>query len=570
MSILNIMSIGTTALLTSKRALDTTANNIANASTPGYSRQQVLLSTISPGVNTVIGESGRGVTVAEVKRLYDNFTTLQLRMEKSNASYWDAYSTTSSSIESIFNETSDTGMASAISAFFNDWQAVSQSPQDSVQRTQLISDANYLGSRIGSAYNNLNDQRTELYVGSKDLVTELNNLTKQIAELNSKIIQSPGALDLQDQRDSLVEQVNQIAGVNTVKDGSGNFNIFLGGGVLVNASNSYDMAVTVDSSNNMQFSISTTGAPLSINDQLSGGQLTANLDMRDSVITGYMASLNAFSIDLADKVNYIHNQGYGLDGSTGNNFFDSLTTVTNPTVGIISSVSVSDVAPYATAIDNQYKIDYSNAAAAGYQQEGASGIYWRVQQSSDDGATWAAVPTASVALNVDSATVPAYRTLSFNGLTMRVDATQAALSGAGTGTFAVQLDRNAATNLHSSITDFRKVAAAQDSTLLPGDNTNSQAMAELADQNFIVNTNPLKFYADLVSRAGADSKSAQTYVKFETAMVSQLEIVRQATSGVNLDEEAVNLVQYQKSFEAASKMITMGSDLMDTIISMIR
>jgi flagellar hook-associated protein 1 FlgK len=103
MSILNIMSIGTTALLASKRALDTTANNIANASTPGYNRQQVELSTISPGVNTVIGESGRGVSVSEVRRLYDNFTTLQLRSEKANSSYWNAYSNTSSSIESIFN-----------------------------------------------------------------------------------------------------------------------------------------------------------------------------------------------------------------------------------------------------------------------------------------------------------------------------------------------------------------------------------------------------------------------------------------------------------------------------------
>jgi flagellar hook-associated protein 1 len=570
MSILNIINIGTTSLLTSKRALDTTANNIANASTAGYNRQVVQLSSIAPGVNTVIGESGRGVTITEVRRLYDAFTTLQLRTEKSNASYWDTYSGVSSSVESIFNETSDSGITPAISAFFNDWQSVAQNPQDSVQRTQLITDANYLGSRIGSAYNVLNDQRTELYKSSQDLVTQVNNITKQIADLNGKISQSPGALDLLDQRDVLVEQLNQIVGVNTVQDSTGRYNIFLGGAALVSSSGAFDMSVAIDTNDNMQFSMATTGSPVNVNAQLGSGQLKANLDMRDTVISGYMNSLNAFAIDLADKVNYMNSRGYGLDGSTGNNFFDSLTTITNPAVGTISSVSVSNVAAYGATINNQYRIDYNNAAAAGYQQEGASGIYWRVQQSSDGGTTWTTVPTASVNLATDGAAIPQYRTLSFNGLTMRIDGTQAALNTAGNGTFNIQLDRHAAANLQSSITDFRKVAAAQVSTLLPGDNTNAQAIADLASQNFIANTNPIKFYGDMVSTIGADSKSAQTYVTFETSMVNQLETQRQSKSGVNLDEEAVNLVQYQKSYEAASKMISIGSDLLTTLMAMIK
>jgi len=110
------------------------------------------------------------VTVSDITRLYDSFTTLQLRTEKSNSSYWNTYSGWSSSIESIFNETSSSGIASAISNFFNDWQAVAQNPQGSVERTQLISDANYLGSRIGSAYNSLNDQRTQLYRAARILL----------------------------------------------------------------------------------------------------------------------------------------------------------------------------------------------------------------------------------------------------------------------------------------------------------------------------------------------------------------------------------------------------------------
>jgi flagellar hook-associated protein 1 FlgK len=570
MSILNILNIGTTALVTAQKAMATTANNIANASTPGYTRQQVDLSSIPAGMNTAIGQSGRGVTITDIRRMYDAFTTLQLRTEKSNSSYWDTYSGVSSSIESIFNETSNTGIASAISTFFNDWQSVAQNPQDSVQRTQLINDANYLGSRIGSAYNILNDQRTQLYKNSQVLVTQVNNITKQIADLNNKIAQSPGSLDLLDQRDLQVEQLNQIASVNTVQDSSGRYNIFLGGAVLVSSSGSYDMSVALDSNNNMQFSINTTGTATNINNQLAGGQLRANLDMRDTVIPGYMNSLNAFAIDLSDKVNSIHRQGFGLDGSTGNDFFNNLANITNPAVGTMSSVSVSDVSAYGATINDQYRIDYSNASTGSNQQEGASGIYWGIQQSSDGGTTWAAVPTSSVTLTADSAAIPAYRTLSFNGLTMKIDGTQAAISTAGSGTFDVQLNRNAATSLKSSITDVRQVAAAQTAANLPGDNTNAQAIAGLVNQNFIANIDPVKFYGDMVSTAGADAQSANTYVNFETAMVNQLESQRQSASGVSLDEEAVNLVQFQKTYEAAAKMISVGSDLLDTLMGIIR
>jgi flagellar hook-associated protein 1 FlgK len=453
----------------------------------------------------------------------------------------------SSSIESIFNETSDSGIAPAISQFFNDWQAVAQNPQDSVQRTQLISDANYLGSRIGGAYNSLNDQRSQLYQSSQDLVAQVNNITKQVADLNDKIAQSPGSLDLFDQRDTLVEQLNQIAAVNTVQDSSGRYNIFLGGTVLVSASGSYDMSVALDSNNNMQFSM--TGSSSNINEQLGGGKLKANLDLRDKVISGYMSDLNAFAIDLSDKVNSIHKQGFGLDGSTGNNFFDSLAamnhTVNNGT-GTLSSVNITDASSF--NYDN-YQIAYT----AGAPEDSTDYVV-------TDLTTGATVPhTLTIAAGGQS------RTIEFNGMKMTIDG-----SMTSNETFTAQAASQAAAKLAVSFTDFRKVAAAQTAANLPGDNTNAQAIAGLVNQNFMADTNPVKFYSDMVSAAGTDSQSASTYVNFETAMVNQLESQRQSSSGVSLDEEAVNLVQFQKTYEAAAKMISVGSDLLDTLIGMIR
>jgi flagellar hook-associated protein 1 FlgK len=549
MGMLGILNIGTTALLASQSALNTTSNNIANASTPGYTRQQVELSSVASGLNSATGSSGNGVTVSDITRLYDSFTTLQLRTEKSNSSYWNTYSGVSSSIESIFNETSSSGIASAISNFFNDWQAVAQNPQGSVERTQLISDANYLGSRIGSAYNSLNDQRTQLYKSSQDLVTQVNSITKQIADLNDKIVQSPGALDLQDQRDSLVESLNQIAAVNTVQDSSGRYNIFLGGTALVSSSGSNNMSVALDTKNNMQLSINMDGTATNINSQISGGQLKANLDMRDTVIPGYMNSLNAFAIDLSDKVNSMNSQGVGLDGSTGNNFFNSL-AATNHTVnngtGTLSSVNITS--PSSSNYD-QYQVAYT----AGSPEASTDYVV-------TDLTTGATVPnTLTIAAGGQS------RTIEFNGMEMTIDGPMTSNE-----TFTAQADPQAATKLAVSFTDVSKIAAAQTAADLPGDNTNAQAIAGLVNQNFVANTDPVSFYSNIVSTAGADSQSATTYVSFETSMVNQLESQRQSTSGVNLDEEAVNMVQYQKSYEAAAKMISVASDLLETLMGIIQ
>ena len=454
MSILGIMNIGTTALLAAQSALNTTSNNVANASTPGYTRQQVDLTSIPSGLTGITGSSGNGVTVSDITRLYDSFTTLQLRTEKSNTSYWNTYSGYASSVETVFNETSNTGIGPAISDFFSAWQQVAQNPQDTTARTTLLNKAQYMASRISGAYNNLASQQTQIYKNSQDLVTQVNNISKQIYGLNEKIVSSPGALDLKDQRDSLVEQLNQITGVNTVQDGSGRYNVYVGGATLVDASGSYNMSVTLDSNNAMQFSVGTHN----INSEMTGGQMKANLDARDTTIAGYITQLNTFATDLSTKINTQNGAGFDLNGAAGGNFF--------------------------------------TAPAAQF----------------------------------------------------------------------------AARDMKVAITDPKAIAASSTAVGVPGNNQNAQIIANLADTKIIAgNTlSPIDYYSNIVSASGTDAQSANTYVKFQTSLVNQLETQRQSTSGVSLDQEAANLVQFEKSYQAAAKMISIGSDLLDTIIGIVK
>ncbi|GER94494.1 hypothetical protein A45J_2257 [hot springs metagenome] len=472
MAVLGLFDIGKTALLTTRRALDTTAHNIANASTPGYTRQDVVFQNIPTGTITSVGMTGRGVNIAEIKRMYDAFTTLQIRTEQSNFSYWDAYQKAILKIENIFNEASDTGISPAITDFFNAWQEVSQNPEGYAQRTLLIKKAEYLTSRISRAYSSLDDERTELLKSSQSLVDEVNSIAKKIADLNEQISTSPGALDLKDQRDLLVERLNEIVRVSTFEDNVGRYSILIGGVPIIDGGKTYTMSVSTDTDNNMHFYITLPGETKEITNDISSGELKTNIDLRETGIPDYMNRLNAFALDMTLTINEYHRSGYGLDNSTGNYFFSN---ISSPFTTKDSSVSGGSITDANVTISNlhmidfekQYQIDYidstkytslSASEKAEYQQEGATGIYWRIRESTD-GKTWTTIDTTKI--NIDT-TVANTRTLKFYGIDVRIDGTQAALLATSPTfeTFTIRPYANAAANMGVAISDPNKVAAA--------------------------------------------------------------------------------------------------------------
>ena len=807
MSVLGLFDIGKTALLTTRRALDTTAHNVANASTPGYTRQDVIFQNIPTGTITSVGMTGRGVGITEIKRMYDAFATLQIRTEKSNFSYWDAYQKAVLKIENIFNEASDTGISPAITDFFNAWQEVSQNPEGYAQRTLLIKKAEYLTSRISRAYSSLDDERTELYKSSQSLVDEVKSIAAKIADLNEKISTSPGALDLKDQRDYLIERLNEIVKVSTFEDNVGRYSVLIGGAPVVDGGNTYNMSVNTDTENNLHFYVNLPGEMKEITSDITGGELKANIDLRETVSTSIMNRLNAFALDLSLTTNQYHTSGYGLDNSTGNYFFSDVnprfvTKDSSTSGGDITNANVTIYNLNMVNFEKQYQINYNTTGGTGYQQEGATGIYWRIQESTD-GKTWTTVNTAKI--NIDT-TVANTRTLKFYGIDVKIDGTQANLLATSPTfeTFTIRPYSNAAMNMGVAISDPNKVAAAagdldtkhtittgvndsivvnfppgttvtlasgtytrfglatalqnaintqvpganvtvtfnaqankfkitnnagstltsinwtslsttaedlfgftsdydsnipvggyaesineikggailidssnntirfsedggtsyvtatipqgtytrselatalknalegadtgtnyeyevsynpttkkytitnNDTTppininpnsiildwtnstttaesifgfssnsviasgssdasdfavypFLPGDNMNAKLIAALSGSGFINGSNPSDFYRSVVTGVGVEANSAKISQKFHNTMVEELERKRQETSGVNLDEEAANLIKYQKSFEAAAKMISVADELLSALINM--
>lgn len=544
MSLSAIFDIGKTGVLTYQKALQVVAHNVANAATEGYTRQDVIFFNISSGLASTKGMPGRGVKIADIRRIYDSFLEQQIKSESSNLAYWNLTYNGLSKLESIFNEASDVALSNAINTFFNAWQELSQYPSGTAERSLLINKAEYLAKRINFDYQALMSQRNELYVDSKNLVNQVNSYLEKINELNEKIASSPGALDMRDQREILIAQLNDIVQISYFEDNVGRYSVLLNGIPLVDAGRVYQLNVSLDNKLNLQFSLNTQSGSIDVTSRIQGGKLKANIDLRDDVVLNYMNKLNMFVFDLAEAVNALHRKGYGLDGSTGNNFFNNL----------------YDLSIDSGLIDN-FVFKINNVGSNSFHQYNIqlSGGTWTVTDNST-------IPPSTITPTVETIT-GGYR-LSFNGIELTFNNTSSDFE------FTFQIKQDTALYFGLAINDYQKIAAAAedptgDSSGLM-DNRNARAIYSLINSPIIGDSNPIDYYRAIVSEIGVFSNSAKIQKSFQESMVQELNNRRQDISGISLDEEAINLVKFQKMYEASARVIRVADEILNALFDLVR
>jgi len=550
MALTALFDIGKSGILTYQKALEVVSHNVANAATEGYTRQDVIFQNIPSGILSYAGVTGRGVKIADIRRMYNSFIELQLKTESSRLGYWDVFQSGMLRLESIFNDASDIALSNAINDFFNAWQELSQNPSGIAERSLLLDKATYLAHRFNLSYRALLDERYEIYKDSQNFVNQINQYLDQINELNEKIVANPGALDAKDQRENLVKQLNDIVNITYFEDNAGRYSILLGGMPLVDGGKVYHMNVRLDGNQNLQFNLETVSGSIDAKRLIQGGKLKAEIDLRDTVIPEYMNKLNMLVFDLTDAINRVHRQGYGLDGSTGNNFFNQLYDLTvaagSPTPDI-TSINISSVS---SNTYDQYRIQYN-------------GTNWTVT----DNTTGSSV-TPSVTSWIEGTPPVYYYRLSFNDINIILRNPLAGLD------FTFQIKPNTALYFDVAITDTDKIAAASSdptgSSSGPMDNRNARAIYGLLDSPIIGNAKPIDFYRSIVSEIGVYSSSAKTQKNFQEALVQEIEKRRQDISGVSLDEEAVNLIKYQKMYEASARVIRVADEILSTLFDMVR
>jgi len=442
------------ALHAQQLGLDVTNHNVANANTPGFSRQEVALETTDPytlpGMNRaqMAGQVGTGVVAAGIQRARDVFADVQYRGEVSGQKQAQAQSDALDEVEAVLNEPSGTGISDLFNKFFGAWQDVVNDPSDVAARATLVEQA----SALSAGFNRTAQQLTTIQSNLNDRVKldadQINQISNQIAALNRQIVQVEAlgqrANDFRDRRDQLLDQLSQLVPVVSTEQASGAINVTLGGHALITGQ-SVDALTTPTGPGGMYEVRFTSDNTLA---NITSGEMAGLISARDTNVPGYLSQVNTIATNLLNAVNGLHAAGYGLDGGTGRAFF--------------------------------------------------------------------------------------------------------------TGTDASNMAVNAAI-----VADPRLVAAAS----APNQAGNSTTALAIAQLRQTMTPPPESAYTSLIARLGVDAQSAKGVLANQTVLVDLLDRRRQTVSGVSLDEESVQVIRYQRAYEAAARLITANDELLDKLIN---
>ena len=563
--IYGVLSIGSKALRVQQKGIHVTGNNIANVNTPGYTRQRLNLANDVP-LSSSIGPLGSGVQAIAVERVYQRFLGVQINNETQGLGRWESYQDTLKRVEMIFDESGGYGLNHVMSEFWNAWQDLSNDPAGQTERTILVAKSEMLALTFNKNYQDLQALQKDFDAMIRATVEDINQLAQEIVDLNQKIIQIESgrqyaANDYRDQRDLALKELASLIDISSFEAADGSVSVSVASGhVLAEGTHSHALSTRQNAFGLLDITWPDPNANLiTITDNIAGGKLKGWLDARNFDIRNFMIRLDNLAQTIMQEVNTLHANGYGLDGSTGNDFFTGAATAS----GILDSV-LTITAEQGGA--GNLNIELSAGGTAGAETVTADPVTGDIRIAIEDGVSTRAQIAVALQAHPSIASVV-------------VGAPPNAAWTLGTGTDSVTLTGGSSAggiqvNLNI-VNDMNMIAAAQGYDLVPGDKPgdNGNAIAVVNLQNSLsMNGSSATFdayYNSLVSDVGLAVQQAGSYFDHQSDMVQHLENYRESVSGVSIDEEMINLVKFQNAYQAAAKLITTADEMMQSVLNML-
>ncbi|GAB2870203.1 flagellar hook-associated protein FlgK [Paraburkholderia jirisanensis] len=658
----SLLNIGLSGLNSAQLAITTTGNNIANTATPGYSRELLVLSEAN-GIATGAGFIGGGVNTTTIQRQYSQTLNNELNNAQSQSASLTSYGTLIAQLNNLVGDPS-AGISSAMSAFFSGLHDVANSANTSATRSTALSNGNTLASLLNQAGQQFDQLRQNVNTTVSSTVSQVNDITKQIAQLNVQIAaatstgQPPN--QLLDARDAAVSQLGQLVGVSSIQQSNGSVTIVLANGEpLVSGSQSYQLTAVKSPSDPTELVVgyqqqdstnpSNTITSILPDAAVTGGSLGGALAFRSQTLDPAEAQLGAIATSFAAQVNAQNALGLDQQNNPGGDLFAvaaptvianlnntggaSLTaTLTDPTSpptgdmklsfdgttytltdassGKVLGTSPMPLASPATIGGVALTMTGTMAAGDSFTIEPTRGALNSFKETATDPRQIAAASPAiasngSANLGTGKATINAASAgfVISSPFTVAYDGTTGMLSGfpmgstvtvnttppksytisatnpevpydaASGNTFTVNTTPPTSPNGIS----FTLNGTPQDKdTFTIGPNTggtldgsNALAMANLVSSTALGGSTLTDSYADYVNNVGNTASQVTAAGTAQGTLVSQITQQQQSVSGVNLDEEATNLVMYQQLYQANSKVIQTADSLFDTILQAI-
>lgn len=540
----SILSIGQSALTAAQVGAATTGHNIANASTPGYSRQ-VVVQGAAISQNFGFGFLGQGTVISTVKRVYNEFLANQVQGAQASKSALDSYYAQIKQVDNMLADP-EAGLSPALQAFFGSVQTLTTDAASIPARQTVLSNAEALAARIQGMASRLTEIDRGINSQVAGSVEAINTYAEQIARLNDAIGKAARATgqppnDLLDQRDQLVLDLNKEIKTTVVKQGDGDYNVFIGNGQpLVVGTQTSRLFATASPTDPQKIDVAykaSNGDTVYVGDNaFVGGALGGALKFRSESLVAAQNALGRIAIGLAATFNAQHQAGFDLNGAAGGAFFSAGAPVVGPNIANTGTAAISATVVNAGALTtSNYTLRYDGSN------------YTLTRLADNSSTTFASLPQT-----IDG---------------IAIDLTGGA--AAAGDNFLIRPTAMGASGFAVTLSDPAGITAA-DAPGGVGNNVNALALAALQTANTLANgtTTFQGAYGQLVSAVGNKTRELEVTGKAAGNLLQQATTAHQTESGVNLDEEATNLLRYQQAYQAAAKMMQIAKEMFDLLASL--
>jgi len=644
----NLFAVGTRALSVNSAMLDSVSNNISNANTEGYSRQEVKLATES-SLETGSGFIGRGVRIATIDRANDPYLTREANQTASSAAADATRLAKLRMIESAL-PLGQSGIGYAAGAMLNAFVDIANQPQDLSARLVMLSQAEELAARTRAASDELNRTQAGIVSDLQGAVGQVNALAKQLADTNAKILAVNGTghapNDLLDQRDLLVKKLNELVQVSTINASDGTASVFVGGGQkLVLGSKAETLTLTRDEfdPSMARLAISGPGYTIALNENmLKGGSIGGLLQVQNNDLGEAKNLLGQMTTALAWSVN--QQQSLGIDLSSPAQAGSPIFSVGEPQVlASVKNVSPPDILPLnLTVVDARYlqASDYSLVADADnpgqyivtrlsdgqvntlVDGDTFDGLQLNITNSIDNADKFLLRPVGNAAsqmmrvLDKPSGIAAASPftavtqaantgTASVESLTIKEsadiglppsngDAISIVFTSA-TGDFELQSPPGSAIDTGTwqagkpivyngfelklnGVPQMGDAITIEQTAYPMSNNGNALAILALRDADLVgrehlasgaetPGNTITNAYSQVIGQIGVSVQSAKTTANISSSLAQNANDLLVSKQGVNLDEEAARLIQYQQSYQASAKILQIAQRVFDTMLT---
>jgi flagellar hook-associated protein 1 FlgK len=609
------VEIGKRSLVTHQAAINVTGHNVANTETDGYSRQMVTLQIFDPlyipGLTRELtpGQIGQGVEVEKILRARDLLLEDRILGEKNTLAYWKSLSDWIYQVELVHNEPGQQSIMSVLDRFWASWQELANNPEEIGARQAVRESGQALSFRLNHMYQALKSIRDNIEKAVQARVEEINSIARNIAHLNAEILRSESAgdnpNDLWDKRDLLIEKLSGYADIRVGRSDRDEFMVFIGNKHLVQGKHFEELETLTDPDNEGYSTIQwkVDGSHL----KLESGELKALLDARDIELKQQIEAIDFFTANIVDLVNSIHRRGFGLNLRTGLNFFKEKPAGVNPLGdydfnrdGIVDGTAIfritgSNVLRREEVVGLSGFITLNNGLRVEYtRSDTVNDIITKVNQAGSDVKLFlnsegrlvvrSDAPSQVISHVEDSGDF----LVGYAGILRSSGAEGAFDRGIPWMAQRVSEDFMVTQFQHPSswvrlddhiLNEVESIAASAgtdtdgdgkpDLSMGAGNGDNALSIAGIRFQRVMIGGSETlnEFYQNLIARTGLSGETARDETASRELLVQNLTQLRQSISGVNIDEELVNLVKFQHGYAAAARFIRAVDEMLNLLIT---